>query len=57
MTSSLLKTFKKTSQLVGWGFSVTKARQIIIIGCGAGGGTTAQFARKTDRTASITVFE
>ena len=36
---------------------MTKARQIIIIGCGAGGGTTAQFARKTDRTASITVFE
>jgi len=32
-------------------------RQIIIIGCGAGGGTSAQFARKTDRTASITVFE
>jgi NADH oxidase (H2O2-forming) len=57
MASSLLKTFKKTSQLVGWGFSVTKIRQIIIIGCGAGGGTTAQFARKTDRTASITVFE
>ena len=57
MVSSLLKTFKKTFQLVGWGFLVTKARQIIIIGCGAGGGTTAQFARKTDRTASITVFE
>ncbi|VVB60662.1 Coenzyme A disulfide reductase [uncultured archaeon] len=36
---------------------MTKARQIIIIGCGASGGTTAQFARKTDRTASITVFE
>jgi len=42
---------------VRWGFLVTKARQIIIIGCGASGGTTAQFARKTDRTASITVFE
>ncbi len=40
-----------------WGFSVTNPRQIIIIGCGAGGGTAAQFARKTDRTASITVFE
>jgi NADH oxidase (H2O2-forming) len=36
---------------------VTKARQIVIIGCGASGGTSAQFARKTDRTASITVFE
>jgi len=30
---------------------------IIIIGCGAGGGTAAQFARKTDRKASITIFE
>jgi len=29
----------------------------IIIGCGAGGGTTAQFARKTDRKAAITMFE
>jgi NADH oxidase (H2O2-forming) len=55
--ASSSKTFKKTFQLVGWGFTVTNARQIIIIGCGAGGGTSAQFARKTDRTASITVFE
>jgi len=29
----------------------------VIIGCGAGGGTAAQFARKTDRKSSITVFE
>jgi NADH oxidase (H2O2-forming) len=36
---------------------VTNIRQIVIIGCGAGGGTAAQFARKTDRAASITVFE
>jgi NADH oxidase (H2O2-forming) len=36
---------------------VTNARRIIIIGCGAGGGTSAQFARKTDRTATITIFE
>jgi len=36
---------------------VTNTRRIIIIGCGAGGGTAAQFARKTDRTASITIFE
>jgi NADH oxidase (H2O2-forming) len=36
---------------------VTNPRQIVIIGCGAGGGTAAQFARKTDRTAAITVFE
>lgn len=32
-------------------------RKIIIIGCGAGGGTAAQFARKTDRKATITIFE
>ncbi|HIG99161.1 MAG TPA: FAD-dependent oxidoreductase [Thermoplasmata archaeon] len=36
---------------------MTDARRIIIIGCGAGGGTSAQFARKTDRTATITIFE
>jgi NADH oxidase (H2O2-forming) len=29
----------------------------VIIGCGAGGGTAAQFARKTDRKSTITVFE
>lgn len=32
-------------------------RSIVIIGCGAGGGTSAQFARKTDRKSSIVVFE
>jgi len=31
--------------------------KIVIIGCGAGGGTAAQFARKTDRQAEITIFE
>ena len=31
--------------------------EIVIIGCGAGGGTAAQFARKTDRKAKITIFE
>ncbi len=36
---------------------MTKPRQIVIIGCGAGGGTTAQFARKADRSASVIVFE
>jgi NADH oxidase (H2O2-forming) len=38
-------------------FYITSVRQICIIGCGAGGGTAAQFARKTDRTAVITIFE
>jgi len=32
-------------------------KYIVIIGCGAGGGTAAQFARKTDRKAKIVVFE
>jgi len=39
------------------GVSMTQERNIVVIGCGAGGGTVAQFARKTDRKASITVFE
>ena len=30
---------------------------IVVIGCGAGGATAAQFARKHDRNATITVFE
>jgi NADH oxidase (H2O2-forming) len=38
------------------GFEVTD-KKIIIIGCGASGGTAAQFARKTDRKASITIVE
>ncbi len=32
-------------------------KSIVIIGCGAGGGTAAQFARKTDRKIEINVFE
>ena len=36
---------------------MSQTRDIIIIGCGAGGGTAAQFARKTDRKANITIFE
>lgn len=32
-------------------------KDIVIIGCGAGGGTAAQFARKTNRNAKITIFE
>jgi len=36
---------------------VTGVKKIVIIGCGAGGGTAAQFARKTDKKAAITIFE
>ncbi|MBN2603903.1 MAG: FAD-dependent oxidoreductase [Candidatus Thermoplasmatota archaeon] len=36
---------------------MNQERKIAIVGCGAGGGTAAQFARKTDRKASVTVFE
>ena len=32
-------------------------RKIVVVGGGCGGGTAAQFARKTDRTAEITVIE
>ena len=39
------------------GFFVSDEKKIIIIGCGAGGGTAAQFARKTNRNATITIFE
>jgi NADH oxidase (H2O2-forming) len=31
--------------------------EIIVIGCGAAGGTAAQFARKTNREANVTIFE
>jgi NADH oxidase (H2O2-forming) len=33
------------------------ARKIVIVGGGCGGGTAAQFARKADRTAEITIIE
>ncbi|HEC81815.1 MAG TPA: NAD(FAD)-dependent dehydrogenase, partial [Thermoplasmatales archaeon] len=33
------------------------SRRIVVVGGGAAGGTAAQFARKTDRKAEITVFE
>jgi NADH oxidase (H2O2-forming) len=36
---------------------VSEDKKIVIIGCGAGGGTAAQFARKTNRKATISVFE
>ncbi len=36
---------------------MNKDKSVVIIGCGAGGGTAAQFARKTDRKTEITIFE
>jgi len=36
---------------------VNQDKNIVIIGCGAAGGTAAQFARKTDRKSSITILE
>ena len=39
------------------GVYLSQGREIVIIGCGAGGGTAAQFARKTDRKASVTIIE
>ena len=36
---------------------MSQDKNIVIIGCGAGGGTAAQFARKTNRKAKITVIE
>ncbi len=36
---------------------MNKDKNIVIIGCGAGGGTAAQFARKTDRKSQVTIFE
>ncbi|UCF50750.1 MAG: FAD-dependent oxidoreductase, partial [Thermoplasmatales archaeon] len=38
-------------------FGVYLNKDIVIIGCGAAGGTAAQFARKTDRKSSITIIE
>jgi len=43
--------------LSGGGLFLNQDRDIVIIGCGAGGATAAQFARKTDRKSKITVFE
>lgn len=39
------------------GVSVNETQQIVIIGGGAGGSTAAQFARKTNRSATIILFE
>jgi NADH oxidase (H2O2-forming) len=39
------------------GISLNPERKIVVVGCGAGGGTAAQFARKTNRKASVTIFE
>lgn len=36
---------------------MAETHDIVIIGCGAGGATAAQFAKKTDRKAQVTIFE
>ena len=36
---------------------VTQENDIVVIGCGAGGATAAQFARTNDRKAQVTIFE
>jgi NADH oxidase (H2O2-forming) len=36
---------------------LNEEKNIVIIGCGASGGTAAQFARKTNRKSKITIFE
>lgn len=36
---------------------MSENKRVVIIGCGAAGGTAAQFARKTDRKAEIIIFE
>lgn len=36
---------------------MTEIKKIVIIGCGAAGGTAAQFARKTNRKVHITILE
>lgn len=35
----------------------TNENDIVVIGCGAGGATAAQFAKKTDRKAKVSLFE
>lgn len=35
----------------------TQENDIVVIGCGAGGATAAQFAKKNDRKAQVTIFE
>ena len=36
---------------------MNEQRKIVVIGCGAGGSTSAQYARKTDRKSIITIFD
>jgi len=52
-----MKSIYKTILFDLWEFILSPEKNIVVIGCGAGGGTAAQFARKTDRKANITVFE
>jgi NADH oxidase (H2O2-forming) len=52
-----LKNLKSSPSIVPLGISVVDEQHILIIGCGAAGGTAAQFARKTNRKAHITIIE
>jgi NADH oxidase (H2O2-forming) len=53
-----MKSIYKTILFDTWGLKIlNQEKNIVIVGCGAGGGTAAQFARKTDRKANITIFE
>jgi NADH oxidase (H2O2-forming) len=53
-----MKSIYKTILFDTWEIKIlNQEKNIVIIGCGAGGGTAAQFARKTDRKANITIFE
>lgn len=38
-------------------FYLNQDKDVVIIGCGASGGTAAQFARKIDRKSQVTIFE
>ena len=52
-----IKNIKKHFYLTNSGDCLSNNKEIVVIGCGAAGGTAAQFARKTNRDANITVIE
>ena len=52
-----IKNIKKHFYLTNSGDCLSNNKEILVIGCGAAGGTAAQFARKTNRNANITIIE